>query len=283
MELYPKKLTRRHFLLLAPAVGIAYMFGEARWLDVGRHEVPLLAKKPSAPVTLLHLSDFHASEFVSLDFIASAVDLALRSCVPDLVCLTGDFITWKWEEWARYSEILARLAKRAPTFACLGNHDGGYWAASSKGYDDHAAVEAMLVSAGVRLLQNTAAVVTAGDVRLNVVGVGDEWALEMDPAMAFQSVEPADATILLSHNPDTKTELLAHRWDLLLCGHTHGGQLDLPIIGTPFAPVRDKRYVAGLHRWEKRWLHVTKGVGNLHGMRFGCRPEVSVLQLLAAL
>lgn len=283
MELYPKRLTRRHFLLLAPLTGIGYMVGEARWLEVGRDKVPLLAKRPSSPLTLLQLSDFHASEFVSLNFVASAVDLALRACVPDLVCLTGDFITSKWKEWARYSEILARLVSAAPTFACLGNHDGGDWAARNRGYDDHVAVEAMLANAGVRLLQNTAAVVTAKGVRLNVIGVGDEWAHEMDPAFAFAGLESADATILLSHNPDTKIELLAHPWDLLLCGHTHGGQLDLPLIGTPFAPVRDKRYVAGLHRWENRWLHVTKGVGNLHGMRFGCRPEVSVLQLLAAL
>ena len=282
MELYPKKLTRRQFLLLAPIAGIAYMrFGEPRWLEVGRHDVSLFRTLPGAPLTLLQLSDFHASEFVSLDFIARSVDLALRSCVPDLVCLTGDFITWKWNDWERYSEILARLVSAAPAFACLGNHDGGDWAATSKGYDDHASVEAMLAKAGVQLLHNAAAHFTAKGVRLNVVGLGDEWAHEMDPALAFRDVEPADATILLSHNPDTKSALLAHPWDLLLCGHTHGGQLDLPIIGTPFAPVHDKRYVAGLHRWKERWLHVTKGVGNLHGMRFGCRPEVSVLRLKA--
>ena len=60
----------------------------------------------------------------------------------------------------------------------------------------------------------------------------------------------------------------------------HGGQLRLPIIGTPFAPVRDKRFVEGLHRWEERWIHITRGVGNLHGVRINCPPEVSLLTLV---
>jgi len=279
MELYPKKLSRRHFLLLAPIAGVAYMrFGEPHWLGVGRHHVPLFSgARP--PLTLLQLSDFHASEYVSLDFIARAVELGLRSCVPDLVCLTGDFITWEWEDWDRYAKILARLTSAAPTFACMGNHDGGYWAASSKGYEDHGLVDAMLAKAGVRLLHNAAAQILVKDTRLNVVGVGDNWAHEMDHELAFANTSPADATILLSHNPDTKSALLGKPWDLMLCGHTHGGQLDLPVIGTPFAPIEDKRYVAGLHQWQGRWLHVTKGVGNLHGMRFNCRPEVSILTL----
>ncbi len=68
-------------------------------------------------------------------------------------------------------------------------------------------------------------------------------------------------------------------WDLMLCGHTHGGQLSLPVIGTPFAPVRDKKYVAGLHKWNNKQIHITRGVGNVLGLRFNCPPEVSVLEL----
>ena len=76
--------------------------------------------------------------------------------------------------------------------------------------------------------------------------------------------------------PDSKEHLRKYPWDLMLCGHTHGGQCDL-VFGTPFAPVRNKRYVRGLHPWNDRWIHTTKGVGNLHGLRFNCRPEVSLL------
>jgi uncharacterized protein len=106
------------------------------------------------------------------------------------------------------------------------------------------------------------------------------WAEEMNPQNAFAKARGELRTILLSHNPDSKVDLGSYRWDLMLSGHTHGGQLYLPIIGTPFAPVRDKRYVAGLKAWRDRWIHVTKGVGNLHGLRFNCRPEVSLLRVL---
>jgi uncharacterized protein len=102
----------------------------------------------------------------------------------------------------------------------------------------------------------------------------------MEPAVAYRAIDRTQPTILLSHNPDTKSQLMKWPWDLMLSGHTHGGQLSLPGIGTPFAPIRDKRYVRGLHRWNDRWLHITKGVGNLHGMRFNCRPEVSILTLI---
>jgi predicted MPP superfamily phosphohydrolase len=115
--------------------------------------------------------------------------------------------------------------------------------------------------------------------KLNIVGVGDWWADEMEVATAYRTVDRTRPTILLSHNPDTKTRLETWPWELMLSGHTHGGQLSLPGVGTPFAPIRDKRYVRGLHRWNNRWLHITKGVGNLHGMRFNCRPEVSILKL----
>ena len=66
----------------------------------------------------------------------------------------------------------------------------------------------------------------------------------------------------------------------MLSGHTHGGQLRIPFVGTPFAPVRDRRFVQGLHRWQDRWLHITKGIGNLRGMRLNCRPEISLLTLV---
>jgi predicted MPP superfamily phosphohydrolase len=87
-------------------------------------------------------------------------------------------------------------------------------------------------------------------------------------------------TVLLSHNPDVKEEVAPRHWQLMLSGHTHGGQLRVPWLGaTPFAPVRDKRFVAGLHRWNDRWIHVTKGVGNVYGMRINCPPEISFLTL----
>lgn len=281
MDLYPKKFSRRHFLAVGAMGGFSYMrFGEPNWLEVSRVTMRFPGGETRRPLTLLQLSDFHASDVVSLDFIERSIRLALDSCEPDLICLTGDYITWKWEQWDAYSAILSALPAKAPTFACMGNHDGGQWAGSSKGYYGHELVDKMLESAGVRLLHNTSTTFEQEGWKLNIVGVGDWWADEMDADAAYQGVDRSRPTVLLSHNPDTKTRLEAWPWELMLSGHTHGGQLSLPGIGTPFAPIRDKRYVRGLHRWNDRWLYITKGVGNLHGMRFNCRPEVSVLTLV---
>ncbi|MCB0286269.1 MAG: phosphodiesterase, partial [Calditrichaeota bacterium] len=111
----------------------------------------------------------------------------------------------------------------------------------------------------------------------------DWWAGEIDPPKAFAQLSPESHSapkIVLSHNPDTKTHIQPFEWDLLLCGHTHGGQIRFPLIGAPFAPVRDKRFVEGLHRWENRWLHITRGIGNVRGIRINCRPEISHLSLI---
>jgi len=280
MEIFPRKLSRRQFFVFAPAAVLGYMrFAEPHWLGVRRHTVKMSGAGGREPLTVLQLSDFHASDVVSLKFIERSVSLGLSSCKPDLVCLTGDFITTMWQDWAGYTRVLKRLAEAAPTYAVLGNHDGGRWVVGRKGYADHHLVRAMLAEAEVQLLLNARTVFNLRGWRLNVVGLGDTWADELNASVAFEGIDRAQPTLLLSHNPDTKDEVGEWPWDLMLSGHTHGGQLVVPFLGTPFAPVLDHRYVAGLNRWEERWIHTTKGVGNLHGARLNCRPEVSVLTL----
>jgi uncharacterized protein len=280
VRLKNRLLNRRNFLGLCGggAVGAAYTrFAEAEWLEV--NEPKLVWREGGAEIRVLHLSDFHASSVVSLDYISRAIDLGLAQ-KPDLICLTGDFVTSKYESFSEYTGILKKAGQAAPAFACVGNHDGGSWVSRrGHGYTSWANVGEMLKTAGVNLLHNERRVVEVKGRALQLVGLGDLWAEEMNPSKAFSGARQDLRTILLSHNPDSKALNAQFGWDLMLSGHTHGGQLRLPFIGTPFAPVDDKRYVAGLKRWQDRWIHVTKGVGNLHGLRFNCRPEVSLLRL----
>ncbi len=285
-----KYLSRRSWLALAlggatTAAGAGY----AKMLEPGQFEITrkrVLMRGINQPVRLLHLSDFHASKDVPYSQIQQAIELGLE-LTPDFAVLTGDFITWRLESPQRFAQILRRLSDKMPVFACLGNHDGGRWAGSTAGQKTAAEVATMLDDAGVHLLVNRAHHLQLNESPLKIVGLGDLWNDDARPQgllpptdLALPKDEPA--TILLAHNPDTKDEIKQYYWDLMCCGHTHGGQLVVPLLGwRPFLPVRDASMPEGLHYYtDGRQIHVTRGVGNLHGVRFNCPPEISLLQLL---
>lgn len=278
----PSPLSRRAFLAslgLAGAAWTGYAHQlEPQWLEIARHDVK--TNSPGAPIRILHMADLHASWCVSLSFIEEAIRLG-TSLKPDLICLTGDFITSKYKDFDAYSRVLSQLRAAAPVFACLGNHDGGMWSFYHGGYKDTQHVRALLEKSGIELLHNREMVVNVQGRPVSLVGLGDCYAMEAEPERAFASPAPPGATrVVLSHNPDTKVMLEPYAWDLVLCGHTHGGQLWIPGIGAPLAPVEDKRFIAGLYQWHGRWLHITKGVGNIMGLRFNCRPDIALLTLV---
>ena len=274
-------MSRRRFfggvsLAAAGTFGYAHFF-EAERLEKTFHTVPL-SNGTKPPVKLLHLSDLHASPVVSLDYIQRAITMAV-AWKPDVICVTGDFITQQFREAGRYVAALRILSGTAPTFASLGNHDGGRWAGEDGGYANVEWVSGVLAESGIKLLRNESSTVCVGGRELNLVGCGDLWAGDFDAQRAFAQRKKTE-TILLSHNPDTKEHLRVFDWNLMLSGHTHGGQFRVPWTGaTPFAPVQDKRFVSGLHRWNDRWIHVTKGVGSVFGVRINCPPELSFLTL----
>lgn len=283
---WKNRTTRRRFLWGVPGGGLAalgagysYMrLWESGWLETTLRDVPL--KQLGATIKILHLSDLHASRVISLAYLRRAFSLGL-DLKPDVICLTGDFITWKYKQYDAYAEVLGMLTDYAPTFACLGNHDGGIWADSHMkiGTTNSQPVRDLLAKAKIRLLHNEHTTETIGGREINLVGVGDLWNNECNPDQAFADLDNSRPTVLLSHNPDSKDLMRDHPWDLMLCGHTHGGQVFVPGLGAPLAPVKDKRYVRGLHQLGERWLHISKGVGNLHGLRLNCRPEVSLLNI----
>jgi predicted MPP superfamily phosphohydrolase len=276
-----KSISRRSFLtmaaLAAPNAAYARLV-EPGWLELTQREccIPDLAR----PVNLVHLSDFHASHDVPQQLIERAIEMALQTR-PDVICVTGDFVTdatgfdAKW-----YAKTLRRLAAAAPSFASLGNHDGGVWSATRGGFRTTAEISSIVEGSGISLLANRSARIALRGAELQLVGVGDLWAEDLDAAKAFGGADPHCPTVLLSHNPDTKELLGEYHWTLMLSGHTHGGQVVAPVIGWSPAPVRDREYVSGLKPWKDRWIQVSRGVGNIAGVRYNCRPEVTRIRLL---
>ena len=281
-------MNRRKFLRipLVAAPFAALPFGayarylEPEWLEIDRQEVQLRGIAPGTTIRVAQLSDFHSSDVVPNALIERSIDVALAQ-KPDLVCLTGDFITHgkKWfPDW--YVPLLAKLRASVPSVAVLGNHDLGWASESSRKHGLLMSAIELLEAAKIPLLQNRWTEITVRGQRLRVVGTGDLWSGYCAPEQAFEGI-PQDSLpqIVLAHNPDAKDLMDEFRWDLMLAGHTHGGQVVMPVLDLSPAPVKDKRYVKGLKTWNDRQIYVSAGVGNLDGVRFNCRPQVSILDL----
>lgn len=282
------KPSRRAFLALLAAGGAGLSAAAyARWVEPSIFEVTEITLDPklfpaAKGFAILHLSDLHLGPHVPLELIDEAVTLGLAQR-PDIIVLTGDFITGRLRAGPAYAAVLRRLAQAAPTFACLGNHDAIVATGPIGVRARTAAVTQLLVEAGVDLLLNESREKVIRGQRLQLSGLGDLWTGQNNPSACLPPIAPRWASgiphLLLNHNPDARAAAMAYQWHLMLCGHTHGGQVGLPWIAERLAPVQDKTHIEGLRVREGRLVYITRGVGNLYGVRFWCRPQVSLLRV----
>lgn len=281
-----RKRSRRAFLVALAGGGLgltaaAYArFHEPDFFEVA--EVEIDQRRFGAPrgLRILQLSDLHLGPHVSLEMIDRAITLGLAGR-PDLVALTGDFVTGRLKLAAEYAAVLRRLSAAVPTFACLGNHDAIVADGRIGEVARVAAITQLLRSANIELLLNSSREISVRGKQLRISGLGDLWTKQNRPALCLQPTLQRERAgpphLLLNHNPDARAVLMGYHWDLMLCGHTHGGQVGLPWIAERLAPVKDKSHLEGLREREGRLIYITRGVGNLYGLRFWCRPQVSLL------
>ena len=221
---------------------------------------------------IAYLSDLHKSAIVPRWWLEQAVRSALEAR-PDLIALGGDFVHDDVHYAPGLAELLAPLAAPDGVVAVLGNHDH---------YIGPQHVRDALHSAGIVELLNVARVLQRGDARLAIAGLGDLQCDVIDFTAAVGSVPQNVPRIVLSHDPDVFAYWpVEHRLDLMISGHTHGGQAYLPILGPPFVPSQfGFRYLKGLVREGGRQLYVSRGVG-ASGVpfRWGCPAELTVIIL----
>lgn len=232
---------------------------------------------------LLHLSDLHLHPgFPELEQIARVA----QSVPADLVVYTGDFIDDD-DGLPVLQSLLADMPTAAGAFAVLGNHD--HWALSQiPRRNDEAALRRILAAHGIEVLDNRAMVLEARG--LTMVGVDDPVTgfARLDQATRWLGLgregDGPGSTILLSHTPDLALELGDWRPDLMLAGHTHGGQVCLPAIGALFRVSRlPRRSPAGLHVLAGVPTYVSRGIGcSGVDLRVRCPPEIALLTLRAA-
>ena len=281
-------LTRRQLLATSAlgaiglaAIGAGALYHDTADLKITRLDVPL-RRLPSRfdGLRIVQLSDFHYDRYVDVRTITSAVQAA-NQLQPDLVVLTGDFVTQgpftgqydppSARDAEPCSQILSRLRSRLGIFAVLGNHDY---------YTDPNMVAEILRSRGFHVLRNHSFAVEQEGSRLWIAGVNDVVAGADDLELALQKIPASETVVLLAHEPDFADWVPPGRVDLQLSGHSHGGQIVLPVIGPPYLPPLARKYPWGLRQLGPLTLYTNRGVGTITlPLRFNCPPEITLFTL----
>ncbi len=221
---------------------------------------------------IVHLSDFHHSPFTSREQIERAVETANR-LQPDIVALTGDYISHERQFAAPCAELLGRLKARHGIYAVLGNHD--HWT-------DAALITDLFRAEGITVLINQGMRFALKGEAFWLAGVDDTMVGLEDLSLALAGSRDEEMKLVLAHNPIILRRAARAGVDLVLSGHTHGGQVSLRSErGASGRPRR--RLLRGLGRQGETQIYVTRGLGTVVlPIRYGCPPEVSLLELRSA-
>lgn len=239
-------------------------------LAVERQEI-YLRRLPKAldGLRVVHLSDFHYGPIVNPSHLERAI-AAANDLRPDIIALTGDYISHDRSYAAPCAELVGRLRARYGVFAVLGNHD--HWT-------DAALIADLFRAEGITVLVNAGMRLDLNGESFWLAGVDDTMVGLEDLPLALAGSGDDEMKLLLAHNPIILRRAARAGVDLVLSGHTHGGQVTLrPEKNLSGRPRR--RLLRGLGRRGNTQIYVTRGLGTVVlPIRYGCPPEVSVLEL----
>ena len=276
-----KPITRRRFIKLGAGAGLTGLIASYPTL-IERHIVHtntyqiLVPNLPPAftGFRIVHLTDLHYGSLVSDRFIRKV--LARANAIPrDITVCTGDYVHKRraTAEIDAVWPLMTRLTAPLGVFSTLGNHD--HWADTDRSLY-------WLARARQDLRHKTIPIQRDGS-RIWLTGASDlyEDHADLDPLLA--DIPESDCRIVLAHNPDTCDTRFSSRIDLMISGHTHGGQVNIPFIGPPVLPVRNKTYSNGLKTSPRgTTLFISRGIGwAMFPIRFNCCPEIAILELLS--
>ncbi|MBI5048225.1 MAG: metallophosphoesterase [Deltaproteobacteria bacterium] len=274
-------LSRRQFLKGTLAVGTASFVADGIFFEP-RH---VIVEKKTVAINNLpdgfegfkicQITDVHHSSFVGLGFIEKVVDKA-NSLKPDLVVLTGDYIDGSRKYIMPAVSALCKLNAPYGALAVLGNHD--HWEDAELTKDGFSKYHIPVITNEHRFIE-------IKDSAICIAGVGDFMEGTQDLKAAFHGVSHDIPRILLSHNPDYAEVMPeTERVDLVLSGHTHGGQIKIPFSIAPVTMSRyGQKYIGGLVKLATTQVYVSRGIGVVGlPIRFNCPPELTLLTLTKA-
>jgi hypothetical protein len=284
-------ITRRRFFTAGVfgTVGLGlYSTAIARhWIQVTHRDIHLAGLAAAFDgMRIVQLSDIHMDEFTEPFFLREVIERTNR-LQPDLILLTGDFVSSEISSrqfaigsaWQCANMLTALTCRQV--YAVLGNHDV---------YVDAKEVTAALTANGIKVLTNACLPIERDGKRFWLAGIDDPLVGDPNPEKAIPASirdVPNEPVILMCHAPDYADDLLAHpagmSVDLMLSGHTHGGQIRLPLVGALQLPDMGKKYVEGWFKLGRMQLYVNRGIGTVGvPFRLDCPPEISLFTLRTA-
>jgi uncharacterized protein len=246
---------------------------EPVWIEVV--QVPLTLPNLSPALEgyrIVQITDVHSDGWMTTDRIKK-ISQRINAQHPDLITLTGDFVTNDAETFAPALKSFADLKAPDGSIAILGNHDE---ATNAK------FITEVLESSNVKVLKNQVLTIEHKGGLLNIAGLGDAWSGEDDMRKVLQQLPGIGASIMLAHEPDVADQTAATgKFDLQLSGHSHGGQVSLPFMKLVTPPMGHK-YPIGQYQVGDLIQYTSRGVGTSGvRVRFNCRPEITVITLHA--
>lgn len=269
---------------MAAGAGVLGLGADAILVDpnfpvVIRHQISL-ERWPQAldGFTIALISDFHYDPIFSVHPIRAAIGM-LNDLRPDLIALTGDFVSVPWignhAKAAAAAEPCARLLSqlKAPhgLWAVLGNHDC---------FTDPERVTSALEAEKIPVLVNQSVPIERNGARFWLAGVDDVMAKGADLDQTLRKVPKDEAVVLMAHEPDYADDVARYPVDLQLSGHSHGGQVRVPLVGPLYLPDLARKYVWGLYKIGGLTLYTNAGLGTVEiPVRFDCAPEITLLTM----
>ena len=299
-------------------VGIWPRYIEPKLIDKHRLSLTVKNLPPSLnQLRIIQFSDLHLNSNLSDRFLAK-LQKKINESDPDLILFTGDFLCFsQFNDPNRLESFFSSLKARYGCFASLGNHDyaqcvsinnsGDYDVLTDENRDHplkrafsrlfkknsltnritpraqsvaiHQDLVNLLAKTPFKLLHNETILLPIKESYLNICGLGEYMAGRFLPEIAFKNYHRDYPGIILSHNPDTAAKLRNYPGDIILSGHTHGGQVNLPWMWKRFTLLENMRFKKGLWPIGDKWLYVNRGIGSILNFRWFAMPEVLLLIL----
>lgn len=275
-----KKRFKKLFLLIAFLISIISLFYYSFIFEPNNIQVEKISieienlPEEFESAKIVHLTDFHSHNFGEREKRVLGI---IKDLNPDFVFITGDFIDHNTKDINSCQKFWQELSNQhqGKVFGVLGNHE--HWLKSP----DIDAIKRMLERNGIVILNNGNKKIYKDENYIYLLGVDDPDSELDDLPKAIIDTEENIPKILLAHSPDIIDNLQGEKVNLVLAGHTHGGQIVIPFIKPFWVPTKNRgKYASGLFKIDNTYLYVNRGIGMASlQARFNCPPEIAVIEL----